>query len=250
MIKILLAGIPVGFDNRFPDLARLCRGFETDLPPRLTIHVSEAEREEERRKQTEAFSEGYLEAVCAYRKAATALLDQDIFLLHASVVALDGEGYGFLAPSGVGKTTQTRLWQQYFGDRLQVINGDKPLIRMERAGQSVSFRAYGTPWRGKEGLGANASAPLKALFFLNRSSVPSVAAADPAQTVDRLFRQLLMPKEPERMLRLLDMADKLVSTVPFYILNCDRTASSVQCAYRAVKAQAELGAEAGKGRGL
>ena len=52
------------------------------------------------------------------------------------------------------------------------------------------------------------------------------------------------------MLRLLDMADKLVSTVPFYILNCDRTASSVQCAYRAVKAQAELGAEAGKGRGL
>ena len=250
MLKILLAGIPVGFDNRFPDLAWLCRGFETELPPRLTIRVSDGEREEERRKQTEAFSDGYLEAVCAYRKAATALLDQDIFLLHASVVALDGEGYGFLAPSGVGKTTQTRLWQQYFGDRLQVINGDKPLIRMERAGQSVSFRAYGTPWRGKEGLGANASAPLKALFFLNRSSVPGVAAADPAQTVDRLFRQLLMPREPERMLRLLDMADKLVSTVPFYILNCDRTETSVQCAYRAVKAQAKPGAEARKGRGL
>ena len=249
MLKILLAGIPVGFDNRFPDLARLCRGFETELPPRLTVRVSEAEREEERRKQTEAFSDGYLEAVCAYRKAATALLDQDIFLLHASVVALDGEGYGFLAPSGVGKTTQTRLWQQYFGNRLQVINGDKPLIRMEPAGQSVSFRAYGTPWRGKEGLGCNSSVPLKALFFLNRSSVPSVVSASQAQTVDRLFRQLLMPKEPERMLRLLDMADKLVSTVPFYILGCDMTEASVQCAYQAVKAPAELGAEATKGRG-
>ena len=250
MIKILLAGIPVQFDNRFPELAGLCRGFETDLPPALSIQVSDKELEEERSKQADGFSDGYLETVCCYRKAALALLDRDIFVMHGSVVELDGAGYAFLAPSGVGKTTQTRLWQQHFGKRLQVINGDKPLIRMEPAGQSVSFRAYGTPWRGKEGLGCNSSVPLKALFFLNRSSVPSVVSASQAQTVDRLFRQLLMPKEPERMLRLLDMADKLVSTVPFYILGCDMTEASVQCAYQAVKARTELGAEATKGRGI
>ena len=234
MINILLAGIPVQFDNRFPELAGLCREFETDLPPALSIRVSDYELEEERSKQAQLFSDGYLETVFCYRKAATALLDLDIFVMHGSVVELDGEGYAFLAPSGVGKTTQTRLWQKHFGSRLRIINGDKPLIRMVRDGESVRFDAWGTPWRGKEGLGCNASVPLKAIFFLNRSNTPSAVPADHTQVVDRLFRQLLMPKDSEQMLRLLDMADKLVGTVSFYMLNCDMTEQSVLCAYQAV----------------
>lgn len=235
MVNCLLAGIPVQFENRYPELARLCRGYETELPPAFRISVSADELEEERKQQPGEFSNGYLETVCSYRKAANQLLDRDAFVMHASVVALDGDAYAFLAPSGVGKTTQTRLWQQYFGQRLQVINGDKPLIRMECRDQSVQFRAYGTPWRGKEGMGCHASAPLKALFFLNRSDTPGAAPAGHAQRVELLFRQLLLPKEPERMVRLLNMADKLVSTVPFYILDCDMTERSVLCAYHAVK---------------
>lgn len=37
------------------------------------------------------------------------------------------------------------------------------------------------------------------------------------------------------MVRLLDMADRLVSTLPFYMLNCDMTERSVLCAYQAAK---------------
>lgn len=229
MVRLLLARIPVQFDNRYPDLEHLCRGFETELPPELTIRVCDEDLEDERGKQTGAFSDGYLETVCCYRKAANALLDRDIFVMHGSVVELEGEGYAFLAPSGVGKTTQTRLWQQCFGDRLRVINGDKPLIRMEPEG----FRAYGTPWRGKENLGCNASVPLKAIFFLNRSDTPSAVPAGQEQVVERLFRQLLLPKAPERMIHLLDMADRLVRTTQFYILNCNMTEDSVLCAYQA-----------------
>lgn len=231
MVNCLLAGVPVAFDNRFAQLAGLCRGYETDLPPAFRISVSAAELEAERKQQPGDFSDGYLETVCCYRKAAMALLDRDAFVLHASVVALDGEGYGFLAPSGVGKTTQTRLWQRHFGSRLRVINGDKPLIRMESGG----FLAYGTPWQGKENLGCNASVPLKALFLLNRSDTPGAAPARQEQVVERLFRQLLLPREPERMVRLLNLADKLVGTVPFYELNCDMTETSVLCAYQAAK---------------
>lgn len=235
MVKILLAGIAVEFDNRYPDLELLCRGYETELPPELTIRISGEELEEERRKQAECYSDGYLETVCCYRKAANRLLDWDIFVMHGSVVALDGEGYAFLAPSGVGKTTQTWLWQQHFGERLRVINGDKPLIRMENVGQSVQFRAYGTPWQGKENMGCNESVLLKAIFFLNQSDTPSAAPAGHEQTVERLFRQLLLPKQAHRMLRLLTMADKLVGSVPFYMLNCDMTQKSVLCAYQAAK---------------
>ena len=239
MVNILLAGTAVGFQNRYPDLEWMCRGYETALPPELTIRVTQEELEEERKKQEEAFSDGYLETVCCYRKAANRLLSRDTFVLHGSVVELNGEGYVFLAPSGGGKTTQTRLWQGYFGKALRVINGDKPLIRMETQADAPIFRAYGTPWQGKEGMGCNASVPLKALFFLEKSKSPSVAPAEEGQTVDRLFRQMLMPKEAEGMGRLLAMADALVCRVPAYILRCDMSENSALCAYQAVKGEKE-----------
>lgn len=239
MVNILLAGTAVGFQNRYPDLEWMCRDYESALPPELTIRVTQEELEEERKKQEEAFSDGYLETVCCYRKAANRLLSRDTFVLHGSVVELNGEGYVFLAPSGGGKTTQTRLWQGYFGKALRVINGDKPLIRMETQAGAPVFRAYGTPWQGKEGMGCNASVPLKALFFLEKSKSPSVAPAEEGQTVDRLFRQMLMPKEAEGMRRLLAMADALVCRVPAYILRCDMSENSVLCAYQAVKGEKE-----------
>lgn len=235
MVKILLAGTAVQFENTYPELEWMCRGYETELPPEITIRVSEEELAEERKKQDGTFSDGYVETVCCYRKAANRLLDKDTFVLHASVVELDGAGYAFLAPSGGGKTTQTRLWKQYFGKALRVINGDKPLIRMETREGAVQFRAYGTPWQGKEGMGCNGSAPLKALFFLEQSKCPSVTPAEEGQTVERLFRQLLMPKEPQRMDRLLTMADGLICQVPAYILSCDMTGESVRCAYQGIK---------------
>ena len=45
MVNCMLAGIPVQFDNRFPQLAGLCRGYETDLPPAIRISVSADELE-------------------------------------------------------------------------------------------------------------------------------------------------------------------------------------------------------------
>ena len=80
MVKILLAGIPVQFDNRFANLVDLCRGFETDLTPAFSIQVSQEKLEEERCQQTEVFSDGYLETVCCYRKAANQLLDNFAFV--------------------------------------------------------------------------------------------------------------------------------------------------------------------------
>ncbi len=217
-------------NNRFPELETLCRGYVTNEAPMITLSVTQEEIEEERSKQADIFSDGYLETICLYRKLALEILKFDVFLMHASVIEVDGEGYAFLAHSGTGKTTQTRLWLEHFGHRARVINGDKPLIRMTREG---TFVAYGTPWCGKEGLGCNASVPLKALFLLERSTVPTCEPADQEYAIDRLFHQLLMPDHPEQMMRLLDMVDKLVETVPCYRLRCDMTDKSVLAAYHA-----------------
>lgn len=214
MVKIKLAGIPVEMDNRYPDLEILCRGYETGEAPQLFLRVTPEEIETERRSQTYAFSDGYLETICMYRRLALEMLQYNVFIMHASVVEVDGEGYAFLASSGTGKTTQTRLWLEYFGNRARVINGDKPLIRVVPEGDGWQFIVYGTPWCGKEGMGCNASVPLKALFLLERSPQPSCEAAPEEYAIDRIFHQLLMPENPAQMMQLLDMVDKLVETVP------------------------------------
>lgn len=228
MVRIRLAGIPVQMNNRFPELEWLCRGYETEEAPLIDLSVTQAEIEKERTKQADIFTDGYLETICLYRKLALEMLKYDVFLIHASVIEVDGESYAFLAHSGTGKTTQTRLWLEHFGDRARVINGDKPLIRQDADG---AFVACGTPWCGKEGMGCNASVPLKALFLLERSTVPTCEPADQEYSIDRLFHQLLMPEHPEQMMQLLTMVDKLVETVPCYRLRCDMTDDSVTAAY-------------------
>ena len=234
MVNVLLAGVPIAFENRYPDLEYLCREYVTKETPVLTLSVTREEIEEERSKQADIFTDGYLETVCLYRKLALEMLNHEVFLMHASVIEVDGEGYAFLAHSGTGKTTQTRLWLEHFGSRARVINGDKPLIRVMPDG---TFVAYGTPWCGKEGMGCNASAPLKALFLLERATVPACEPADQEYSIDRLFHQLLMPEKPEQMMQLLDMVDKLVETVPCYRLRCDMTDRSVVAAYIASNIQ-------------
>ena len=233
MVQIELAGIPIRLDNRFPELEVLCRDYLTDRVPVISLAVAQEEIEEERSKQADIFSDGYLETICLYRKLALEMLQHNIFLMHASVIDVDGEGYAFLAHSGTGKTTQTRLWLEYFGNHARVINGDKPLIRAVPAGTGWEFVAFGTPWCGKEGMGCNASVPLKALFLLERATVPTCEPADQEYSIDGLFHQLLMPEKPEQMMRLLDMVDKLVETVPCYRLRCDMTEDSVMAAYGA-----------------
>jgi len=232
MVRVQLAGLPVQLDNRFPELEALCRGYETTAQPVMTLSVSPEELEAERAAQADVFTDGYLESICMYRKLALEMLCRQVFVMHASIVEVDGEGYAFLAPSGTGKTTQTRLWLQYFGSRARVINGDKPLVRMTPQGQ---FLAYGTPWCGKENMGCNASVPLKALFLLERSPEPACEPAPEEESVDRLFRQLLMPEQPEQMECLLAMADRLMEAVPIYLLRCNMTLASVKTAYEMVK---------------
>ena len=235
MVRVQLAGLPVQMNNRFPNLEVLCRGYETDEAPIITLSVTQAEIEAERAMQADIFTDGYLETICLYRKLALEMLKHNVFILHASVLEVDGEGYGFLAHSGTGKTTQTRLWLEHFGDRARVVNGDKPLIRVVETETGWQFIACGTPWRGKEGMGCNASVPLKALYLLERSTVPSCEPASQEYTIDRIFHQMLMPENPEQMMNLLSMADRLVETVPCYCLRCDMTDHSVTVAYNAAK---------------
>lgn len=77
-----------------------------------------------------AFSDAYLETLAVYRKIAEKMPEYDTFLFHGSAIAVGGEGYLFTAKSGTGKSTHTRLWRELLGNRVVIVNDDKPLIRV------------------------------------------------------------------------------------------------------------------------
>ena len=171
-------------------------------------------------------SVAYVEAAFQFYRQ---LLKYDGFYLHSSAVVHKGKAYLFSGRSGEGKSTHTRLWQDTFGGDTRVINDDKPALRYIDG----VWYAYGTPWCGKEGMGCNASVPLKALFLLERALEPSCEPASQEYTVDHIFRQLLMPWQPDQMDRLFTLIDRLVETVPCYILRCNMELPSVEAAYGA-----------------
>ena len=109
MFCIEMAGIPIGIDNRYEYIERLCRGYEIEgKAPDFTVSVTE----EELQKAQDAerpYSSGYLESLCLYRKICLRLAKYQAFLMHSAVVAVDEKAYVFTAPSGTGKTTLFRM---------------------------------------------------------------------------------------------------------------------------------------------
>lgn len=170
----------------------------------------------------------YAESLAVCRAVSEFAVQRGVMLFHAATVAVDGKAYAFSAPSGTGKSTHISLWHQYFGDRVEIINGDKPLLR-EKDG---AFTVYGTPWCGKEGWSRNVSAPLAAICFIARSEENRIRKLSAEETVGRLFGQLLKPKDNGEVAEVLRMTDLLVRNVPVYLLECNISEEAARLSFR------------------
>ena len=176
-------------------------------------------------------SQRHAEFIALYYLLSQKLLKFQRMVFHASVLEVDSRGYAFSAISGVGKTTQTRLWLKYFKDRARVINGDKPILSFD----GDTAYAWGTPWCGKEGIGINASVPLRAVFFIERAEENSIERLESSDILKKMFFQFFMPKAGGvGMSELLLLANRLVKCVPMYLLKCNMDISAVEVAYKKV----------------
>ena len=233
MFQIEAAGLVIRIENRFSYVQNMCREYitEQDRQADITVSVSEEELRREIEKAPELFfGDEYGEYVIAYEKISNALPAFDAFVMHSSVVAVDGKAYAFAAEKGTGKSTHTRYWKEVLGDRVTVINGDKPIYRF-RDGRLL---AYGTPWCGKENWQSNIAAPLKALCLLERADANSVSPVQAFAVVSELMRQFHLPGGDQvDMPKLIELIDRTVSTVPLYRLRCrnDRTAAETAISY-------------------
>lgn len=157
-----------------------------------------------------------------------ALLNYDGMLLHASAVVVDGQAYCFSANSGTGKSTHTSLWLEIFKDKNAfLINDDKPALRLENG----KFMVYGTPFSGKHDLSVNTSVPLKAICFIERSETNSIEKLKPIQVFSLLLNQTVRPSEEDKLDKLCELIDKLLTFIPVYKLKCNISHEAALLAY-------------------
>ena len=173
------------------------------------------------------FSDAYLETLAVYRKIADCLLSCDTLLFHGSVIAVDGEGYLFTAKSGTGKSTHTRLWREYFGERAVMVNDDKPLLHITDSGVT----AYGTPWDGKHRLSTNIAVPLKGICILTRNAKNHIEPVEPHAVYPLIVQQTNRSLSADRMKHTLSLIDRMLHVVPVYRLGCNMDIEAARVAY-------------------
>ncbi|HBE14632.1 MAG TPA: hypothetical protein DCY72_00070 [Ruminococcaceae bacterium] len=173
------------------------------------------------------------EAVAILRVICDYIINNGGFFLHCSCLKYKEEAIIFTAPSGTGKSTHAALWRKHFGDQVTMINDDKPLMR-EKDGR---FVIYGTPWNGKHGIGANTSAPVRAVVFLSQAPENTAKPIDPIEAITLLLQQTVLPSDKGALSKLLDMLGRLVENVPMLRLGCTISDEAVTTIYREIYGQ-------------
>lgn len=228
MFYIRMAGLTIGIRPLYRYVYELCKDYRTQAE-RADIEVSVTDEEIAvvMKEADVPLTAGYCEALCVCRKISMQLPLYDAFLIHGAAIAVDGEAYLFLARSGVGKSTHIGLWEKAFGERAQILNGDKPVLRRFEGQWCVC----GTPWRGKEELGVNQIVPLKALCFLERGQENIIAPVSRTWATGHIFNQVLLPREEEPLTAFFDLLDDVLARIPCYRLQCNQQTEAARMAY-------------------
>lgn len=238
-----IAGLIVAMEPKYPTLVTQAAPYEitegNELlqgkpEPDIIIDLPE-EFLAERQRENPHLSMNDCEYIWTGSEFYHKFIPFDGFLLHSSAVAVDNKAYLFSAPSGTGKSTHTGLWLQYFGDKAEIINDDKPAIRYIDG----RFYAIGTPWSGKTDLNVNRAVPLQGIAFIERAPDNSIEPMASHDGIIALMNQTLRPDNYSFMDRLLFLLDKLFQQIPVYRLACNMELDAVKTSYTTMS-QGEL----------
>lgn len=228
MFILRIAQLNIKINNHYKYLEKICKDYIVeDTNYDFEIDISNEDIKYEQSISKDVFPAYYLETIACYRLISKKIINYDGFLLHGSVLKVDNDAYCFSAPSGTGKTTHTKLWQEYLQDKMTFINGDKPIIRII---DNIPY-AFGTPWNGKEGYGTNDYAPLKALCFIERGIDNEINDLPKEKVISKLANQIIIPNEIDALDKTINLINKMLDYTKTYVLKCNMDISSAILSY-------------------
>ena len=151
-------------------------------------------------------------------------------LIHSSALIYDGGAYLFSGDSGVGKSTHTRLWLKAFGDKVHIMNDDKPVVKL----YGDKAVAFGTPFDGGSGIALNESYPLKAVIFVERGEENSVRVPENKEIIQKLYFQTARMVNRETAEKMLTNIERILSLTKFYVLSCNMDITAAYTAFESI----------------
>ena len=228
-IRVEIAGVTARILCRYRENYEFFVPYRTEKDPEITVEItpedidfSLAHLERYFGEPSVPYDDAFLENVSIQNVLSKRLLRFNVLAMHGSALCMDGEAIIFTAKSGTGKSTHARFWRETFGDRVWMINDDKPMIRLEN-GKAV---VYGTPWDGKHHLSRNASAPLKAIVKLERDEKNHIEPMNRANAFQLLMTHGAVTRRgPMRLsgaakLQAMALETALLDAAEFYRLGC------------------------------
>lgn len=236
---IKIAGAVAQVDSLFESTRDYCAAYLTEEPAQFALAVTredlayeqQALDEEARREgmRLRVFTDPFLDRAAIQRKVAEYLFSRDVLMLHGSAVAVDGEGYLFMAKCGTGKSTHTRFWREAFGSRAVMVNDDKPFVALTAQGAVL----YGSPWSGKHGLHANVAVPLKGICILQRGAENRIWPLHPEEAIPMLLEEGTEPVQ-QSLARYDALVEKLAAITPLWGMCCTKDPHAAWVSYGAM----------------
>lgn len=151
---------------------------------------------------------------------------QQTLFFHASQIAVKGKGILFSAASGVGKTTQAKLWERHQG--AEVVCNDRTLVRFGKT--------YGYPIDGSEPVVSGKVYPLGAVVVLMQAKENEIRRLKTSEALVKLMPQVVFDtwSFPQRTLAMEHLM-QLFSETPVYLLKCTPDARAVCCLEKQLK---------------
>lgn len=150
----------------------------------------------------------------------------DAFLLHSSLVRIQGRAVLFSGPSNAGKSTFAQLWQTHLG--AEVLNGDRTVVRKSENG----FTGSGSIWSGTSGIYHSGQAPIAGIFLLEKAQENRVERLG-FQAFAPLFSQTILNSwDPDYMNGIAQLYSELLEQIPIYRLYFRADRAAVMLAYQ------------------
>ena len=136
------------------------------------------------------------------------LLFKEVAIIHGAGIVIDGKGYVFFGPSGIGKTTISRLW---VSRNAELLNDDRVAVYKDNTG----WRIAGTPWHGEEPKVSPLSAPLAGVVRLRQSPQNTLRKMPHSEGLSEILACALIPFfSHDGIGRAIDLLGAMYDTVP------------------------------------
>lgn len=231
-----MADINIRVNYRNQQVYDYCKDYiVSGVCPDMTVSVSDAQIKAEM-KASPNCAEWYCETLCIYRNIAEQLPLIDRAVFHGACISYQGSAYLFTAPSGTGKSTHIALWRKYIGNAVGIVNGDKPILKIDD-----TVTVYGTPWAGKEAWQKNTSAPLSAICVISRGTSNTVRRLTVDECINALMCQIYLPKDAQALSSTIGLLGRLIENIPVYTIECDISEQAVKSSFDALTGQTYQG---------